>query len=123
MILVDTSIWVDHMRAGDAALAELLDARQVLTHPFVIGELALGNLRQRDLVLGALQNLPQAIVAADGEVMHFINRHALFGLGIGYIDAHLLASVRLTASAGLWTRDKRLSDVAERLGVAAQPSA
>jgi predicted nucleic acid-binding protein len=120
VILVDTSVWVDHMRGGDAALAGLLDAGQVLTHPFVIGELALGSLRQRDLVLGALQNLPQAIIAADREVLHFINRHALFGLGIGYIDAHLLASVRLTASAGLWTRDKRLSDVAERLGLAAK---
>jgi predicted nucleic acid-binding protein len=122
VILVDTSVWVDHLRAGDAALAELLDAGRVLAHPFVIGELALGNLRQRGPILEALHDLPQAIVAADREVLHFIKQHALFGLGIGYIDAHLLASVRLTASAGLWTRDKRLSGVAEQLGLLAKPS-
>jgi predicted nucleic acid-binding protein len=122
VILVDTSIWVDHLRTGRPGLAELLDAGLVLIHPFVIGELALGSLRQRDRVLSTLQNLPQAVVASDREVLHFIKQHALFGLGIGYVDAHLLASVRLTASGGLWTGDKRLSGVAERLGLAAQPS-
>ena len=119
MILVDTSIWVDHLRAGDKVLAGLLDAGSVLAHAFVIGELALGNLRQRDLVLTTIRDLPQAGVASDGEMLHFIGRYALFGLGIGYVDAHLLAAVRLTAGAALWTRDKRLLAVAQRLGLAA----
>ena len=122
MILVDTSVWVDHLRAGDKALASLLDSALVLVHPFVIGEMALGHLRQSDLVLGALQDLPQATVATDQEVLAFIRRHALPGLGIGYVDAHLLASTRLTADALLWTRDKRLLAVAERLGLAATPT-
>ena len=119
MILVDTSVWVDHLRRGDKRLAGLLDAGSILSHAFVIGELALGDLRQRDLVLATLGDLPQASVATDREMLHFIGRHALFGLGIGYVDAHLLASVRLTAGAALWTRDKRLLGVAERLGLAA----
>jgi predicted nucleic acid-binding protein len=119
MILVDTSVWVDHLRRDDTRLAGLLDTGGILSHTFVIGELALGDLRQRDLVLATLQDLPQASVATDREVLHFIGRHALFGLGIGYVDAHLLASVRLTAGATLWTRDKRLLGVAERLGLAA----
>lgn len=118
MILVDTSVWVDHLRAGDKALAALLETGMVLAHPFVIGELALGNLRQRAVVLGALADLPQASVATDGEVLHFIDRHALYGRGIGYVDIHLLASVRLTASAALWTHDKRLREVAEQLSLA-----
>lgn len=119
MILVDTSVWVDHLRAGDKTLVTLLDAGSVLAHAFVIGELALGELRQRELVLAAVRDLPQADVASDEEVLHFIGRHRLFGSGIGYVDAHLLAAVRLTAGAALWTRDKRLLDVAERLGLAA----
>jgi hypothetical protein len=115
VILVDTSVWVDHLRAGDTALAGLLEAGAVLAHPFVIGELALGNLRQREMVLSALADLPQAKVATDAEALHFIGAHALFGCGIGYVDAHLLAAVRLSAGAALWTRDKRLHTVAERL--------
>ena len=121
MILIDTSVWVDHLRASDKALAALLDAGMVLAHPFVIGELALGNLRQREIVLKALADLPHASVATDAEVLHFIERHALFGRGIGYIDAHLLAAVRLTASAELWTNDKRLHSVAAKLGLAFTP--
>ena len=121
MILVDTSVWIDHLRAGEAALAERLKAGQVLTHPFVIGELALGNLRGRETVLGALQDLPQASVASDREVLHFIERHALFGIGIGYIDAHLLAAVRLTPGSALWTHDKRLAAAAEKLGLVTAP--
>jgi predicted nucleic acid-binding protein len=115
MILADTSVWVDHLSSGDHRLVEPLEQSQVLMHPFVLGELALGSLRQRDLVLGSMQDLPQAIVATDKEVLAFIEHRALFGLGIGYVDAHLLASVRLTAGASLWTRDKRLLAVAERL--------
>ena len=118
MILADTSVWVDHLRASDKALVALLDAGMVLAHPFVIGELALGNLRQREIVLKALADLPHASIATDVEVLHFIERRALFGRGIGYIDAHLLAAVQLTAGTELWTNDKRLHGVAAQLGLA-----
>lgn len=101
MILTDTSVWVDHLRVGDKELAGLLDQGLILVHPFVIGELALGRLRQRDIVLEALSELPKASVAADAEVLSFIGRHALFGRGIGYIDVHLLAAVCLTADTRL----------------------
>lgn len=119
MILVDTSIWIDHLRARDEQLTQLLEAGQVLAHPFVIGELALGNLRNRDAVLGALQDMPQAGVATEPEVLHFIGKKGLFGLGIGYIDAHLLAAVLLTPGSLLWTRDKRLLAASSRLSIAA----
>jgi hypothetical protein len=87
----------------------------------VIGELALGHLWQRDLILGALQDLPQAIVATDREMLHFISQQALFELGIGYVDAHLLAAVRLTSGSALWTRDRRLLDAADQLGLSIDP--
>ena len=119
MILVDTSVWIDHFRQADRSLVELLNASGALGHPFVTGELALGNLRNREEVLDALQGLPQANVATDNEVLHFINRNAVSGLGIGYVDAHLMASVRLTPGSTLWTRDKRLKAAAGRLGLAA----
>lgn len=119
MILVDTSVWIDHLRASDERLTQLLEAVQVLVHPFVVGELALGNLRHRDAVLGALQDMPQAVVATEPEVLRFIGEQGLSGLGIGYIDAHLLAAVRLTTGARLWTRDKRLLAASAQLGVAA----
>lgn len=119
MILADTSVWIDHLRHGDAVLATLLGSGRVLMHPFVIGELALGNLRQRDPILRDLRNLPQAVCASDPEVSHFIERATLYGLGIGYIDAHLLAAARLTPGGSLWTRDKRLRRAAERLGLSA----
>ncbi len=118
MILVDTSIWIDHFRNTDITLVKLLNSQQVLAHPFVIGELALGNLQQRESILSALQNLPQATTAHDDEVLHFIGLQSLFGFGIGCIDAHLLAAVRLTPNALLWTRDKRLL-AADRLSLAA----
>jgi predicted nucleic acid-binding protein len=121
VILVDTSVWIEHFRADKKALARLLDAGLVLTHPFIIGELALGNLRRRELVLRALLDLPQARVATDAEVLTFIDRHELFGRGIGYIDAHLLAAARLTAEATLWTNDRRLHRVANQAGLAARP--
>jgi predicted nucleic acid-binding protein len=121
MILVDTSVWVDHLRRNDARLKALLEAGQVLIHSFVIGELALRNLRQREAILQSLQDLPKAVSAGDGEVLGFIDRNALFGLGIGYVDAQLLASARLSAAL-LWTHDKRLHEVAIRLGLAAQDS-
>ena len=118
MILVDTSVWIDHLRAKDKSLSNLLSAGRVLAHPFVTGELALGNLQQRAIILDALSDLPQAKVATDMEVRHFIEEHALFGRGIGYVDAHLLAAARLTVGALLWTRDKRLRGVADRMKLA-----
>jgi len=122
VILVDTSVWVDHLRASDDGLRRLLHRGEVLSHPFIIGELALGNLRQRDVVLDALIALPRAGIATDPEMIFFIGEHRLFGQGIGYVDAHLLASASLTAHAQLWTRDRRLNAVAEGLGLAAAVS-
>ena len=118
MILVDTSVWVDHLRSNNIDLAAMLSAGMVLAHPFVIGELALGNLRQRKTVLTALSDLPHADIATDAEVLTFVDRHALFGRGVGYVDAHLLAAVRLTAGARLWTNDRRLHGVADEMGLA-----
>lgn len=115
MILVDTSVWIDHLRQGDEELVQLLNRGQVLTHPHVIGELALGSLQNRRTVLDALQALPQTAVAADDEVFRFIDANALAGVGIGYVDAHLLAAVRLTPGSRLWTRDKRVLAVSTRL--------
>jgi predicted nucleic acid-binding protein len=120
MILADTSVWIDHLRRGDSALAGLLDTQSILTHPLVVGELALGFLRQRAVVLGALRSLPQAITAKDDEVFGFIESRALFGQGIGYMDAHLLASVTLTPGTLLWTRERQLRAVAKRLGFHAE---
>lgn len=119
MVLVDTSVWVDHLRANEPGLADLLTRNQVVSHPFVRCELALGNLRQRDVILSALDNLPQAPVAFAEEVNFFIESHALFGVGIGLIDAHLLAATQLMGNAKLWTRDKRLFAAAVRLNLAA----
>jgi predicted nucleic acid-binding protein len=119
VILVDTSVWVDHLRAGDRALSKLLEGGEVLGHRFVTGEFALGSLRNRNLVLSALRVLPQATVASDEEVLHLVDRQALFGVGIGYIDAHLLAAVRLMPGTKLWTRDRCLQGVAIQLGLAA----
>ena len=119
MILVDTSVWVQHFRDRDATLTELLERGAALTHPFVIGELALGNLRQRELVLRMLSRLPAASVATNAEVLRFIDHTALFGRGVGYVDVHLLAATRLTAGSQLWTLDKRLNDVAVELSIAA----
>ena len=118
MILVDTSVWIDHLRAGNDALATLLEVGMVLAHPFVIGEVALGKLRQRRAILTALSDLPQAGVATEAEVLHVIDRHALDGCGIGYVDAHLLTSALLVAGTQLWTNDKRLHAVAAQLDLA-----
>jgi hypothetical protein len=119
VILVDTSVWIDHLRKSERRLRYLLDERQVLAHSFVIGELAMGSFKQRDVLLRGLHDLPRATVAFDDEVLQFVSGQALFGMGIGYIDAHLLAAVRLTPGTLLWTRDKRLLDVAAKLGLAA----
>jgi len=115
MILVDTPVWIDHLRAGDEWLIELLDSSQVLAHPFVIGELACANLRKRGEVLRLLNDLPQVPVASHEEVLHFIESNKLMGQGVGYIDTHLLASTALADTALIWTRDKRLQKIARKL--------
>lgn len=122
MILVDTSIWVDHLRGRHNTLAALLDTNQVLAHSWVIGEIALGHVAQRAEIIGLLSRLPQAIVATPVEVMTLVERHRLYGLGIGYVDSQLLASTRLTAHAQLWTKDARLAEAAVRLGCAVDPT-
>jgi predicted nucleic acid-binding protein len=122
VILVDTSVWIDHFRRGDATLARLLGNGAVVGHPWVTGELALGNLTRRDEILRLLAALPQATRARTHEVLRLIEQEALCGAGIGYVDAHLLAAARLTADTRLWTGDKRLLAVATRLGLDFQPS-
>lgn len=112
MILVDTSVWVEHLRHGLPRLATHLQEGEVLIHPWVIGELACGNLRNRSQVLDLLQGLPAATVASDAEVLLLIERDRLMGRGIGYVDAHLLASARLS-HCRLWTQDRRLAAVAQ----------
>lgn len=118
MILADTSVWVDHLRRGDARLRALLENAQVLAHPFVVGEIACGSLSDRALVLDLLRDLPTATVAEAEEVLAFIDRRGIHGKGFGYVDAHLLAAVALTPGARLWTRDKRLHAIAMSLGCA-----
>ena len=117
MILVDTSVWVEHLRRGLPRLATLLQEGEVLIHPWVIGELACGNLRNRADVLELLQGLPAAVVASDSEVLLLIERDQLMGRGIGYVDAHLLASVKLS-HCQLWTQDRRLAVLTQERGLA-----
>ena len=119
MILVDTSVWIDHLRRGEGELETALELEQVLMHPYVIGELACGNLRNRGEVLALLQKLPKANVASEAEVLRFIERRSLMGRGIGYLDVHLLAAAALT-EAQLWTRDRRLAAAAGELNLAFQ---
>ena len=118
MILVDSSVWIDHLRVGEPRLAELLNTGRALAHPYIIGELACGNLKNRKAVLSLLQDLPAVQVATDDEVLFFIERHGLMAKGIGYVDVHLLSAVSLAGTARLWTRDKRLCAVAESMGLA-----
>ena len=120
MTLVDTSVWIDHLRAGNRMLRSLLEGGEVLAHPFVVGELACGTLRNRDEILTLLQALPEAQVAEHEEVMRMVERQRLHGQGIGWIDAHLLASARLSRAA-LWTLDRRLSKIAAPLNLAFEP--
>lgn len=121
MILVDTAVWIDHLRDNDPHLAGLLDSGAVLAHPWVTGELALGSLRNRVEILRLLDDLPQAMLATAAEVRELVEQRRLFGLGIGYVDAQLLAATMLTPDAALWTRDRRLQEPAHRLGVAYAP--
>ena len=116
MILVDTSVWVDHLRAGVPQLAELLNRAEVLIHPWVIGEIACGQLQARQQVLALMEGLPSATLATHREVLVLIERHPLAGRGIGYVDAHRLASAKLSG-CGLWTLDRRLGALAAELGV------
>lgn len=116
MILVDTSIWIDHFRHGDAELRKIIEDDRLLCHPVVIGELALGSLRDRDAVVAFLAAQPEALIASHNEVMSLIDRHSIFGMGIGYTDAHLLASALIDRRSILWTRDKRLAAAAQKAG-------
>lgn len=119
MILADTSVWADHLRKGDKELADLLNGSRIVIHPFIVGELALGYLKPRDQILRALADLPQTILATEAEVLRLIERHVLFGTGIGYIDAHLLTAAMLTPGTLIRTRDKQLLGAAHKLGLAA----
>ena len=117
MTLVDTSVWVDHFRNGNQALEALLHAGEVMTHPFVVGELACGSLRNRAEVLRLLKDLPDAPLAGHDEVMELVERKRLWSQGIGWIDAHLIASA-LLAGVTVWSMDRRLSALAKRLRIA-----
>ena len=118
MILVDTSVWIDHLRAGEPALISALESGSVLTHAFVIGDVACGNITNRREVLQLLHRLPAAPVATDIEALTFIEAQSLMGRGLGYIDVHLLASAALAGHTRVWTRDKRLAAVAGDLDLA-----
>lgn len=120
MLLVDTSIWIDHLNGQDGSLSWYLEEGQVLIHPFVIGELACGNLKHRSQIIALLHDLPQLPTASEFEVLYFLERQQLMGMGLGYIDIHLLAAVTIAGNCTLWTRDKRLHEVATAFGVAAK---
>jgi predicted nucleic acid-binding protein len=120
VILVDTSVWVEHLRRGLPGLADVLDQGLVLVHPFVVGELACGNLENRREILDLLAALPVAVSATDDEVLHLLEERRLMGRGIGWFDAHLLASA-LLSEAPLWTRDRRLVETARHLGIEFRP--
>ena len=114
MVLVDTSVWVSHFRETHDGLVELLNNGDVVCHPFIIGELACGNLKNRASIIALLENLPLAFPAEHDEVLAFIEAHSVMGKGLGYIDVHLLASAPLTG-VPLWTLDKKLDKAAEDL--------
>lgn len=118
MILADAAVWIDHLRSADPHLNWLLTAERIVMHPFVSGEVALGSIRERGRVLGDFADLPQMRVATTAQVAHLTEITPLWGKGIGYVDAHLLAATLLLPGASLWTRDKRLRAQAERLDIA-----
>jgi predicted nucleic acid-binding protein len=120
VILLDASVWIDHIRSPDQSASELLDHGEVLCHPFVIGEVGMGQFRDRRRVLEQMRRLEAAEIASDDEVMVLVDRYGLFGRGIGYVDAHLLAAAFLTPGAKLWTRDKQLRAAAVQLKLAAE---
>jgi len=121
MVLVDTSVWIDHLRRGNRRLAELLDEGVVASHPFVLGEIACGHLKNRDEILSRLAALPTCDVADTDEVLHLLKQEKLYGRGMGWVDAHLLASARLTGRP-LWTLDRRLAKVARTLSLDFDPT-
>jgi predicted nucleic acid-binding protein len=123
LILVDTSVWALHIQREVSALVTRLEANDVLVHPFVIGELALGNLPRRFQFLSDLEDLPRSVIATDPEVLKLIDSHKLYGRGIGYVDAHLLASTRLSEGTLLWTLDDSLHLAAMQMKLAYYPSA
>ena len=120
MILADTSVWIDHLRSGDKELHERLSRGQIVIHPFIIAELALGSLKERSKTLALLDLLPHVRVAQMNEIRTLIEARRLYGLGIGLTDAHLIASVLINPPTLLWTRDKQLRKVAEALGIHAR---
>lgn len=117
MILADTSVWIDHLRWPNATLADALAGDEIVMHPFVIGELACGNLRNRRELLALWANLPFAPSATDEEVLRFIDKQKLMGIGLGYVDVHLLASTALAGTAKLWTKDRQLATAAAKLNL------
>ena len=122
MILVDTSVWVEHLRLGIPRLGAVLEAGAVWTHPFIRGELACGTMRRREDVLWLMSRLPTVSVASDEEALALIERRRLMGRGLGFIDVHLLASLLLERPVRLWTRDRRLAAVARDLDLLYTPA-
>ncbi len=120
MVLVDTSVWVRHLRQGDPDLEQLLNSGEVMCHPYIVGELACGNLNNRHEVLLLLQLLPPATLANHEEILQFIEENQLMGKGLGYIDVHLSASAVLTG-VQIWSYDRRLNETNERLGIKYKP--
>lgn len=120
MVLLDSSVWIDHLRKAEPAVASLLEDHDVLCHPFVIGELACGSLARRHVVVNILSALPTATVAEHHEVLSYIDSHKLFSLGLSFIDIHLLAACTLSFTT-LWTRDRRLNEAAISLGLSYSP--
>jgi predicted nucleic acid-binding protein len=118
MVLVDTSVWINHLHRSNHSLVDALDRSLVAQHPMVIGELALGSLSNRDEFLQLLADLAPVPVATHEEVLHFVDKNHLYGQGLSLVDAHLLASTTLSPGARIWTADKRLSTVAEQLEIA-----
>ena len=116
MVLVDTSVWVSHLRNGDVGLEKLLNDGEVVCHPFIVGELACGNLKNRHEILIYLQSLPMTTLAEEGEVLKFIENHQLMGKGLGYIDVHLITAAVLT-DVPLWTLDETLGKITKKIGI------
>lgn len=120
LILIDSSVWIDHIRSPLAELATLLDAQRVVQHPFATGEVALGSMVNRERIVATLTSLPQAAVGDEVTFLKFIEANEIFGTGLGFVDCHLLVSTE-SHQAALWTHDKRLRVQAERLGLAYLP--
>ena len=121
MILVDSSVWIDHFRSTSSELVLMLSQGAVLQHPFVTAEIALGSIKDRDAVIPLLTMLPQAVTLDDNMLLEFITQHKIFGSGLGVVDAHLLGATITASQCQLWTRDKRLAAKALELGCLYQP--